>query len=939
MRDELQSTVEELQTSNEELKASNEEVTSTNEELQSTNEELETSREEMQSLNEELSTVNSQLQAKIEEHQAARNDLSSLLTSTDIAVLFLDTEFQIRRFTPPVKDLLELITSDIGRPLSDFARKFSDPELVADASAAIERLVTSEQEIRADGNRWYLRRITPYRTTDNRIDGVVITFVDITRRKESEESVRRIAERDAFLVVLADAMRLLTDPLEIKAEAARLLGERLRASRVAFGDVLPDGRIVHEREYVLDGVSNGVSYEFNCYDHLLLQQFREGKTAVVSNISDHVAPQQQKAAFEPLRLRAHVSVPILEKELLTGVLCVAQSTERQWTPAEVSLIEDVAQRAGDAIARVCAEFSLRESEARLAAELNGLKRLHDLTERLLATPNLSSALDEVLGAALALHETQMGTIRVLDPASQSLRLVAHHGFDPALLSVHPGEGAFGSISAVTSRLGQRVVVEDFQTHPDFVADRASAAEFGYRSAQSTPLMTRHGELQGVLTTYAAEPHRPPERVLQITDLYARLAAHLIERMRNDAALLESEQRFRMAIEAAGMGFFDWDAVSGKIKWEPAHNRLLGLPLEQTDGTFERFMACVHPDDRAALSEAIIAVVEHGKDYAGDFRAVHADGTVRWIAGFGRPIAKTDGKTSRMIGGVLDITERKHIELERAQLLRREQEARTEAESANHMKDEFLAALSHELRTPLSAILLWTKLLGDRATPETAQLREGLAAIKISAEAQKNLIEDLLDTSRIATGKLRLQIREVELVPVLKDVLDAISPAAKAKSLHLITELDQNVGVVQFDSERFRQIGWNLLQNAVKFTPPHGTIHVRLWRSDGHIELVIKDNGRGIAAEFLPHVFERFRQFESASTPHRRRPGVGTVYRQATGRIARRHGRGRERRTQPRRHLHRAIAAFKSGGRWEARSSRWFKQCRGSNQQQDPCRGR
>ncbi len=228
VRDELQSTVEELQTSNEELKASHEEVTSTNEELQSTNEELETSREEMQSLNEELSTVNSQLQAKIEEHQAARNDLSSLLTSTDIAVLFLDSRFRIRRFTPPVKDLLDLLASDIGRPLSDLARKFSDPDLTHDAQAALERLITCEREIPADTNRWYLRRITPYRTTDNRIDGVVVTFVDITRRKESEESLRQMAERDAFLVVLSDTLRLLTDSEEIRAESSRLLGARLR---------------------------------------------------------------------------------------------------------------------------------------------------------------------------------------------------------------------------------------------------------------------------------------------------------------------------------------------------------------------------------------------------------------------------------------------------------------------------------------------------------------------------------------------------------------------------------------------------------------------------------------------------------------------------------------------------------------------------------------
>ncbi len=195
VRDELQSTIEELQTSNEELKAAHEEVVSTNEELQSTNEELETSREEMQSLNEELATVNSQLQAKMEEYQAVSNDLASLLASTDLAVLFLDTRFRIRRYTPQVRDLLDLIATDVGRPLSDMAKKFEDPDLLKDAVFVLDRLVPAEKEIGVDGGRWFIRRITPYRTADNRIDGVVITFLEITARRRAEQALRTSEEQ------------------------------------------------------------------------------------------------------------------------------------------------------------------------------------------------------------------------------------------------------------------------------------------------------------------------------------------------------------------------------------------------------------------------------------------------------------------------------------------------------------------------------------------------------------------------------------------------------------------------------------------------------------------------------------------------------------------------------------------------------------------------
>ncbi len=203
LRAELQRTVEELQSSNEELRASNEEVMSINEEFQAANEELETSREEMQSLNEELTTVNAQLRAKVEEHLAASSDLASLLSSTDIAVLFLDTAFRIRRYTPAVRGLLDLIASDVGRPLAALARRFDDPHLDDDARAVLERLVPIEREVAAADGRYFLRRVLPYRTADNRIDGLVVTFVDISARKTAEEALR--ASEEQFRRAVEDA--------------------------------------------------------------------------------------------------------------------------------------------------------------------------------------------------------------------------------------------------------------------------------------------------------------------------------------------------------------------------------------------------------------------------------------------------------------------------------------------------------------------------------------------------------------------------------------------------------------------------------------------------------------------------------------------------------------------------------------------------------------
>ncbi len=197
-REELRFSVAQLETSNEELKASNEEITSMNEELQSTNEELETSKEELQSLNEELNTVNTQLQGKVEELEDRTNDLHNLLKSTAIATLFLDAKLCIRWFSPQIRDMFQIRQGDIGRPIADFAQGFQDKAFMPDAADVLQNLLPKEGEVAGGDGSWLLRRIQPYRTEDNRIDGVVATFTDITERKHSEEAVaaaKNYAER------------------------------------------------------------------------------------------------------------------------------------------------------------------------------------------------------------------------------------------------------------------------------------------------------------------------------------------------------------------------------------------------------------------------------------------------------------------------------------------------------------------------------------------------------------------------------------------------------------------------------------------------------------------------------------------------------------------------------------------------------------------------
>lgn len=250
-REDLQSTIEEMESSNEELKASNEEIMSMNEELQSANEELETSKEELQSLNEELSTVNNQLQDKVEELDSANNDMINLLNSTDIATLFLDNELHIKQFTPATGKLLKLISSDTGRDISTFATDFTGADLLEDARRVLEKLSPVENEIHTGDGHDYLRRCLPYRTPDNRIEGVVITFVDITERVRSEAQSRRLAtlmrdSNDAITVQDFDGQIITWN-----RGAEQMYGyTENEALKMNVCDLLPTNRQNEELEYI-----------------------------------------------------------------------------------------------------------------------------------------------------------------------------------------------------------------------------------------------------------------------------------------------------------------------------------------------------------------------------------------------------------------------------------------------------------------------------------------------------------------------------------------------------------------------------------------------------------------------------------------------------------------------------------------------------------------
>jgi PAS domain S-box-containing protein len=273
-----------------------------------------------------------------------------------------------------------------------------------------------------------------------------------------------------------------------------------------------------------------------------------------------------------------------------------------------------------------------------------------------------------------------------------------------------------------------------------------------------------------------------------------------------------------------------------------------------------------PESRPLVRQAMAEACAGGTSHFQAFRPT-ATGTPKWWDVIVAPVRDADGRVARLVATSRDITERKAIDAERERLLAKERHSREIAEAATRAKDEFLATVSHELRTPLNAMLGWARLLSSGKLDDETKSR-GLKAIEQNARAQAQLIEDLLDVSRIISGKFRLDSQPIHLAQPIEAAIESVRPSAEAKGVGLQVTLDPDADLVSGDAGRLQQVVWNLLSNAVKFTPRQGRVQVRLTRVNSNVEIAVTDTGQGIAPEALPRVFDRFWQADGSSTrPH------------------------------------------------------------------------
>lgn len=360
----------------------------------------------------------------------------------------------------------------------------------------------------------------------------------------------------------------------------------------------------------------------------------------------------------------------------------------------------------------------------------------------------------------------------------------------------------------------------------------------------------------------------PEILTSKVSVFVELYQKTAQIEQQAAELKKSEERFRRLSASSPVGIFLLDTSARCTYMNSRCQVICGCTLEQIT---QNWWQIIHPEERDRVLAEWLACFHAGQEYANELR-IQTQDTLRWVHLRSSPMLCDKGEVIGYVGTLEDISDRKQAEAERSKLIY-EQAARAEAESANRMKDEFLAVLSHELRTPLNSILGWAGLLRTRKFDEKT-VAKALETIERNAKSQAQLIEDILDISRIIQGKLRLHLCPVNLIPIIEAAINAVRPAAEAKAIQLEACFDTPKFVCA-DPERLQQVIWNLLTNAIKFTPERGIVEVRLESVDAaYTQIHVRDTGIGINPEFLPYVFDTFRQGDSTTTRSHGGLGLG-----------------------------------------------------------------
>ncbi|KAA5541324.1 PAS domain S-box protein [Roseiconus nitratireducens] len=954
-REDLQSTIEEVESANEELKASNEEVMSMNEELQSTNEELETSREELQSLNEELSTVNNQLHDKVDEVEHTNDDLTNLLASTEMATLFLDSDLRIRKFTPATKRLMNLIDSDIGRPIVDLVSRVNDPDMEQDAREVLTHLAPVEKEVQSRGGQWFMRRINPFRTSENKIEGVVMTFSDVTSVKVASRQIENRERQQAIIAQLGRAALSGLDLAELLDRAVVDLAETLETEFAKVLQLEEDRRKLKLvagygwREglvgsaLVPTGIDSQAGYTLQSSAPTITKDLRKEKRfSGPELLSEH-------------EVTSGMSVIIGPEDAPWGVLGVHSKQSKQFSVDDANFVQSVANLIWEAIQRKNHETKLRDNEVRMQAFLSNSAVVAWMKDEQLRytymCPTFENRFDldqsewigktdfdvwpDEIAKQFRLNDEHVlktgDTIETVEQSAYPNGERPHFFVSKFLLTNSSGERFVGGLGidisdriAVESELAEnQQLLQAFIDNADIcmgvvelpsddsdvlhVLDNVATERFfgvgrhqtegrwarkdlqvseecveqwiaKYRESESKRRATRfdyyhpedesvgEGRWLNVSVSYMGDGEEGRTR-------FCYTASDDTERRKAEISVRESEERLQLAAQMAGFGTYYGDFQTGQLIWSSELKSIFGLASDESiEHAAGEVTDQIHPEDRERVEERFRESLDpRGQGVLNlEHRIVRRDGEVRWVMLQGKTAFQGDGpdrKPSRIAGVVLDITLRHAYEEQVVS-------ARQMAEQANRAKSQFLANMSHEIRTPMTAILGYADVLMDRTNDR--DVIQCVRTIRRNADYLLELINDILDLSKIEAGKMTPEIAPCNVAAILSNVRSLLNVRAEVKELYLDVELEGEVPeLIQTDDKLFRQVLINLVGNAIKFTQEGGVVvKVSCNPDQQSLNVSVTDTGIGISQHDLKRLFRPFEQVDNSNTRGAGGSGLG-----------------------------------------------------------------
>jgi signal transduction histidine kinase/ActR/RegA family two-component response regulator len=461
---------------------------------------------------------------------------------------------------------------------------------------------------------------------------------------------------------------------------------------------------------------------------------------------------------------------------------------------------------------------------------------------------LLPTLYEILDAAILVLHGKFGTIQLYDPTRRVLELACQRGFFGPFLDALASVSIDTGMAAPRSiRNHARVVVTDVNADPDYAPYRELAANAGYRAIQSTPIVSRDGEVLGALVTHLPDARAFSAHELQVLDLYSRQAADAIVRARVERDLATARSRLESALRVGEMGVYEWNMITDQVYGDPNFRRMIDVEFDE-NGFAPRHLLYerIHPDDREERLKRVQRTLDTGEPYEAEYRIL-TSARPRWVISRGTVDYDQTGRPVHFTGVLVDITARKHAE-----------EALLEAD---RQKNAFLAQLAHELRNPLAPIRNAARIVRMRQSAEDMHWASDM--IDRQVRHLTRLIDDLLDVSRISRNKLEVRRQQTELKDIVNAAVEISGPVIDQNGHQLGVRVPEEPVLLLADSARLTQALMNLLNNAAKYTDAGGRIDLDAKLEGDHATIRVRDNGIGIEAAALPQVFNMFFQVDSS----------------------------------------------------------------------------